>query len=169
MNRFTLLLTFSLLCAFALLKGQTEYPLPADIATLDGIINAYYEVVSGPEGPKQTERDRSLHHPDAHVMITGEDSTGKPTLRSITLAEFHATASPAAFYEVEIHRVTETFGHITHVWSTYEYRSEPDGPVLGRGINSIQLYHDQERWWVLGWVYDSERKNNPLPEKYLPR
>ncbi len=151
------------------LNAQSKYPLKKDISSLDGIINAYYEVVSGPEGPKQIERDKSLHHPDAHVMISGEDQQGKAFLRSMTLDEYHKNAAGnSAFYEKEIHRKTETYGHITHVWSTYEYTFSPDGPVKGRGINSIQLYHDGDRWWILGWMYDSERKNNPLPTKYLP-
>jgi enterochelin esterase-like enzyme len=150
-------------------KDQIAYPLKKDVETLDGIINAYYEVVSGPEGPRQVARDKSLHHPDAHVMIAGEDQDGKARLTSITLDEYHKNyASTDAFFEREIHRETQTFGHITHVWSTYEYTFEPDGPVQGRGINSIQLYDDGERWWILGWIYDSERNNNPLPAKFLP-
>lgn len=149
---------------------KSNYPLEEDIRTLDGIIKAYYEVVSGPEGPKQIERDKSLHHPDAHVMIAGEDKDGKPYLQSMDLDTYHQkVASNAAFYEREIYRKTETFGHITQVWSTYEYTFEPGGPVKGRGVNSIQLYHDGDRWWILGWMYDSERKNNTLPAKYLPK
>lgn len=146
------------------------YPLKKDVETLDGIINAYYEVVSGPEGPRQVERDKSLHHPEAHVMIAGEDENGKAQLFSMTLDEYHKNfAGTDAFYEREIHRETLTFGHITHVWSTYEYTTEPGGPVKGRGINSIQLFHDGERWWILGWMYDSERGNNPLPSRFLPK
>ena len=86
----------------------------------------------------------------------------------MTLKEFHANVPMDAFYESEIHRVTETFGNITHVWSTYESRDQLIGPVTGRGINSIQLYYDRERWWILNWTYDSERTGNPIPEKYLP-
>ncbi|MEL7121921.1 MAG: hypothetical protein AAFO07_20910, partial [Bacteroidota bacterium] len=149
---------------------KLAYPLDKDVKTLDGIINAYYEVVSGPEGPRDVLRDKSLHHPDAHVMIASEDKGGKATLLSITLDEYHENyASNDAFYEIELKREVQTFGHITHVWSTYEYTFEPDGPVKGRGINSIQLYHDGDRWWILGWIYDSERGNNPLPKEYLPK
>lgn len=149
-------------------EAQNPYPLQKDVATLDGIIKAYYEVVSGPQGPKQTERDRSLHHASANVMVSGITITGEPFLRMMTLKEFHANTPLDEFYESEIHRITETFGNITHVWSTYEYRDKPKGPFIGRGINSIQLYNDGERWWILGWVYDSERTSNPLPKKYLP-
>ncbi|MEQ8424922.1 MAG: hypothetical protein RIA63_09430 [Cyclobacteriaceae bacterium] len=149
--------------------AQVPYPLEEDVATLDGIIKAYYEVVSGPKGPKQTERDKSLHHAYANVMVTGVTMTGERFLRMMTLPEFHANTPQDAFYEKEIHRITETFGNVTHVWSTYEYTDQLNGPIMGRGINSIQLYNDGERWWILGWVYDSERKSNPLPEKYLPK
>ncbi len=148
--------------------GQVPYPLKKDVATLDGIINAYYEVVSGPAGPKQTERDKSLHHPLANVMVSGVDMTGLPFLRAMTLKEFHANMPPDEFYETEIHRITEKFGNITHVWSTYEYRNKPKGPTLGRGINSIQLYNDGDRWWILNWTYDNERTSNPIPDNYLP-
>jgi hypothetical protein len=47
-----------------------------------------------------------------------------------------------------------------HVWSTYEWRNAEDGPVEGRGINSIQRYHDGKRWWITSWIYDSERDDN---------
>lgn len=151
------------------LYGQTSYPLREDVATLDGIIKAYYEVVSGPEGPKETARDASLHHPEANVMISGVDKKGQPYLKAMTLKEYHANSSNAAFYEREIFRVTESFGNVTHAWSTYEARTSPGGPVIARGINSIQLYHDADRWWILSWVFDSERKNNPIPGKYLNR
>ena len=165
-NLIWFILSFPLMLTF--LYAQDTYPLTEDVKTLDGIIHAYYEVVSGPAGKRNWERDKSLHHPDAHVMIAGENEEGVPYLKSMKLDEFHQNFSPnTAFYEQEISRKSQAFGHITHVWSSYQYTQEPDGPVQGRGINSIQLYHDGERWWILGWVYDSERKNNPLPEKYL--
>ena len=72
------------------------------------------------------------------------------------------------FFEWEIHRETETFGAITHVWSTYVSSREPGGEIFDRGINSIQLYNDGERWWILGWVFDRERQDKPIPSRYLP-
>ena len=167
-----LLLTFApaLLPAFA---QNTTYPRAEDVATLDGIIKAYYEVVSGPAGePRQTERDHSLHHPDARAIITGLGQDGKPFIRNMTLAEYHegaASGGNPAFYEVEIHRVTQQFGNVAHVWSTYAWRTTEDGPVQGRGINSIQLYHDGSRWWITAWIFDSERDDLPIPAAFLPQ
>ena len=43
-----------------------QEPRPADVSSIDGIIRAYYEVVSGPAGvAPDMQRDRSLHHPKA--------------------------------------------------------------------------------------------------------
>ncbi|MDX1546435.1 MAG: hypothetical protein R3247_05575 [Rhodothermales bacterium] len=164
-----LLLLLSLGLSLSAAAQDARYPLPEDVATLDGIIRAYYEVVSAPAGvPRQTARDHSLHHPDARAIITGVDSTGRPFIRNMTLAEFHDGMGTGAFFEHEIHRETQRFGNVAHVWSTYAWRSTPDGPAEGRGINSIQLYHDGARWWITAWIYDSERPGNPIPPAFLP-
>lgn len=148
------------------------YPLAKDVATIDGIIKAYYEVVSADEGvPRDTARDRSLHHPDARAIITGKDASGKSFINNMTLAEYHQIAEREGnppFYEEEIHRETQRFGNVAHVWSTYAWRTSPDGPIGGRGINSIQLYHDGTRWWITAWIFDSEREDNPIPAEFLP-
>jgi len=146
------------------------FPLAKDVETLDGIIKAYYEVVSAPAGqPKQVERDHSLHHSLARVAVTGKDKDGISFVKMMTLDEYYEdnVVAEAGFFEKEIHRVTQKFGNIVHVWSTYEWRTEEKGPVGGRGINSIQLYHDGKRWWITSWIYDSEREDNPIPSEFL--
>ncbi|MEZ4416766.1 MAG: hypothetical protein R3E10_13540 [Gemmatimonadota bacterium] len=154
------------------LAAQAPEPRPADVSTLDGIISAYYDVVSGPTGERpDRERDRTLHHPSALVGIAGVDADGRPTLRTMTLDEYHdATGEPRqqGFYEKEIHRVVERFGSVAHVWSTYASSTTPDGAPFARGINSIQLRWDGARWWILSWFFDEERPDNPIPERYLP-
>ena len=161
-----LLLCSMSISLYAQKNDSEKYPLEKDIRSLDGIMKAYYEVVSGPAGePRQIERDRSLHHPDAFIAITGENDEGVPFTRTMTLDEFHGDGAPYAqgFWEYEIERKVSTFGHITHVWSSYAWSTVKDGPIEGRGINSIQLVHDGDRWWIMSWMYDSERPNNPLP------
>jgi len=148
------------------------FPIPEDVATLDDILDAYYEVVSAAAGqPKQVERDHSLHHPMARVAITGTGEDGKPFIRMMTLDGYYEdnVVSTTGFFEKEIHRVVQRFGNVVHVWSTYEWRTSEDGPVQGRGINSIQLYNDGTRWWITSWIYDSEQEGNPIPAKFLPK
>lgn len=152
--------------------AEGPYPIREDVETLDGIIRAYYEVVSSPAGqPKQVERDHSLHHPKARVAVTGKGKDGKAFIRMMSLDEYYQgnVVSETGFFEKEIHRQTLRFGNIVHVWSTYEWRTTENGPVEGRGINSIQLFHDGKRWWITSWIYDSERTDQPIPKEFLPK
>ena len=152
--------------------GAQEYLLSDDVATLDGIIAAYYDVVSVPAGQAADRaRDEALHHPSALVSITGVDSDGNPTIRTITIGEYHdLLGGPRSegFFEWEIHRVTERFGNVANVWSSYAHSDAEGGEVQGRGINNIQLYFDGIRWWIMSWVFDTERPDNPIPPRYLP-
>jgi hypothetical protein len=47
-------------------------------------------------------------------------------------------------------------------------RERADGPVFGRGINSIELFWDGARWWIAAAQWDDERPGNPIPKEYLP-
>ena len=74
------------------------------------------------------------------------------------------------FFEREIAQTSDTFGGVTHRFSTYDSkRTAQDAQPFARGINSIQLLNDGRRWWVVTIYWDSERPGNPIPQKYLPR
>jgi hypothetical protein len=160
------------LTALRFQPAAAQYPREQDVATLDGILRAYYEVVSGPVGSSPDRaRDESLHVPGARVGITQPGSDGKPTFETMTLGEFHdrfGEPRTVPFYEWELHRVTQRFGDIAHVWSTYVTSDAPDGAPRSRGINSIQLHFDGARWWIVGWIFDTERADNPIPAEFLP-
>jgi hypothetical protein len=149
-----------------------DYPSKEDVSTLDGLMRAYYDVVSGPANtPRNVARDLSLHHPDAQMMVPVKDKDGKPMLRKFDVKSFHEWGAPVyenGFYEKEIHRETLSFGRLTHVWSTYETRHSPDGPVVARGINSIQVYFDGTRYWIVAETWDTERDGNAIPARFLP-
>jgi hypothetical protein len=81
----------------------------------------------------------------------------------------NASMTGRGFFEKEIHRVQERFGPIAHVWSTYESREKEDGPIIARGINSIELFWDGRRWWIANAVWTDETRDNPIPAEYLPR
>jgi len=148
-------------------------PRPEDVGSIDGMIKAYYDVITGPAGrPREWARDRTLYIPDLRFVAMSVDSQGQPVARVQSHQEY-VDASDAGmvrtgFDEHEIHRVTERFGNIAHVFSTYETRREPGGPVIGRGINSIELFWDGKRWWIASAIWDDERPDNPIPKAYLP-
>lgn len=149
-----------LLAALAIAYGPlaAQDARPADVATIDGIIRAYYEVVSGPAGAApDAARDRSLHHPSAWVAIAAKDSTGRPVVRVITLKEYHGDNRPRreGFWEWETDRVVSRSGNMVHVWSSYASARTQGGEPYTRGVNSITLFHDGSRWWIMGWMFDS--------------
>jgi hypothetical protein len=68
------------------------------------------------------------------------------------------------FYEVETARRTFVFGGTAHVLSAYEGMRSPGGEPFLRGINSLQLFSDDVRWWILSIAWDNERPGNPFPD-----
>jgi len=151
----------------------TITPRPNDVGTLDGIVAAYYDVISGPAGqPRQWSRDRTLYIPDIRFVSMSQSKEGKPVAHTMTHQQFVDASDNgllAGFYEKEVHRETQRFGNIAHVFSTYESRVKADGPIIARGINSIQAYWDGKRWWITNAIWDEERPDNPLPAEYSPK
>lgn len=154
------------------LGAQERVAAPEDVRTLDGILRAYYEVVSGPAGGvPDRARDLTLHLPGAVVglPVTGPD--GEPRIATMSVDDYHDRfGAPRAegFWEREIHREVQRFGNVAHVFSTYASATTPDGEPFSRGINSIQLTWDGERWWIVSWIYDQERAGNTIPDRFLP-
>jgi hypothetical protein len=142
-----------------------------DVETIEGIVKAIYEVISGPAGTRDWDRERSLLHPAARLMPTRPEGSGA-VVDVFDCAGYIESRTPffAAndFYEIELCHRVERFGNIAHVWSTYEGRRSPSDAPLLRGINSIQLFHDGDRWWVMSIFWGNERPGNPLPAEYLP-
>ena len=170
--RLILLTLAALVMGAATVGAETgPYPLKEDVSTVDGIIKAYYEVVSGPAGqPRQVERDLSLHHPDALVVIIGEDEDGKvkPNVMSVQGYHDRSKGQPQpAFFEYEIGRRMQQHGAVTHVWSAYETTDEPGGDPTGRGVNSIQLFFDGERYWITSWIFDGRAGAPEVPGEYI--
>ena len=148
---------------------------PADVTSIDAIIAAVYDVISGPAGKKRDwDRMRSLFVPGARLIPTGPRPTGGYGSRVLTFDEYIERASgffeKEGFFEREAARRSEEFGQIAHAFSTYESRHAPDdAKPFQRGINSIQLLNDGKRWWIVTIFWQGEDEKTPLPEKYLKR
>lgn len=146
---------------------------PADVASIDSIIAAVYDVISGPAGKKRDwDRMRSLFLPGARLIPTGPRPGGVYGSRVLTVDEYIERSSgffeKEGFYEKEVARVTEQFGQIVHAFSTYESKhATDDAKPFARGINSMQLMNDGKRWWVVTIFWQGEDEKTPLPDKYL--
>ena len=147
---------------------------PADVKSMDAILSALYDVISGPAGKKRDwDRFRSLFVAGARLIPAAKRPDGVFEARVLDPEGYVTRAAPflekEGFYEREIARKVESFGHIAHVFSTYDSRhTAEDKTPFARGINSIQLLNDGKRWWIVTVYWDSERPDNPLPPQYLP-
>lgn len=145
----------------------------ADGASVDSIVAALYDVISGPAGaPRNWNRMRALFAPDAKLMMIAPRAEGGFGLRAMTVEDYisrnMSAFNTSGFYEREIARTTDAFGQLVHVFSTYELlRSPNDAKPFMRGINSIQLAHDGKRWWIANLVWRAEDAGLALPERYL--
>lgn len=142
-----------------------------DVSSIDALVNALYQSITFPEGEKPNlDRFKSLFIPNALFIRITPDGPNAMDLASFVSSFSERITSNAltSFYEAEISRKTHSFGGIAHVFSTYKKGMNTTDPrFLGRGINSIQLFHDGKRWWACGITWEDERADNPIPELYL--
>jgi len=149
----------------------TPQAAPADVDTVEHVIAAVYDAISGPAGPRNWDRFRSLFYTGARLIPSRRDDTGKVTANSLTVEEYiqraQAFFDKEGFYEAAVANRIEVWDHLAHVWSTYESRHAKGEAPFARGINSFQLVNDGTRWWILTIYWEGEDKNHPVPEKYL--
>jgi hypothetical protein len=138
-----------------------------DVKSIDAIINAYYEVISGSsEDPWQFERDKFLH--SAKAVIIRLDNEGNATFNSLEAEYIPMGLNPREdLYEMELKREVRQFGNIAQVWSAFEIRTDPEVSTNIRGLNSIQLHYEKGRWYIDSWTLQMETADNLLVEDFL--
>lgn len=151
--------------------SETSAAKPEDVASVDAIISAVYDVISGPAGPRDWGRMRSLFTPEARLAVRSVNAPDG--IQFLSLDDYEKNAGAAfmktGFFETGIHNETVHYDSIAHVFSTYESRRTVDGEPFARGINSIQLLHHQDRWWVVSIYWQAETEDAPIPTHFLPK
>ncbi|HBQ58792.1 MAG TPA: hypothetical protein DD671_03995 [Balneolaceae bacterium] len=143
-----------------------------DVESIDNLMEALYASISGEQGePRDWDRFRNLMLPGSRLIPTGGGENGKNTYQVMTPGEFIENTNSYfvenGLYEYEINREEHHYGRVVHVMSTYgSKRSEMDAEPFNKGINSIQLFNDGERWWVVTIYWAHESADNPIPERY---
>lgn len=146
---------------------------PEDVATPEAIVTALYDVITGPaEEARDWDRLRSLFLPGARLVYLQTTQAGEERLHPMTVEDFIRIVTPlyatgGGFWERDIGHRIDRFGNVAHVFTAYETRRAADGPVVARGINSVQLVRHEGRWWVANLAWDTERPGNPIPPEYL--
>lgn len=141
---------------------------PTDVATIDGVMNAYYEAVSGPPGKRDIARILSLYAPGAKLNVSIQN--GVPihgTVEDVVQTERFQNIT-TDFYEREIARDEHRFGNLANVISTYGISDSMDNfEFTARGITIFQMYYAGDRWWIMSSIFQREAENLPLPYHLL--
>jgi len=146
---------------------------PADVSSIDAILHAAYDTISGPAGRQRDwDRFRSLFVSGARLAAVVPNH--QEGLRIVVLSpeDYIQHDDPYfqnhGFFEREVARRTERFADIAQVFSTYESRhAAADAKPFERGINSFQLMNDGRRWWIVTIFWQGETPGNPIPREFL--
>ena len=138
-----------------------------DVSSESSIITALYEVISGESGEvRDWARFKNLFGKDALLIPTNKAATGVFSYRTMTPDDYitmFSTRIKTGFFEKELKHELVSFGTIAHVFSTYETRESKNGPITNRGINSIQLFYDQNRYYIVNVFWCAESMGFALP------
>lgn len=162
-----------LLCSISS-YSQEENNFIDKVKTIDSIIETLYDVISGDKGQERNwELFNYLFHKDAKLIPSGKNREGTHYFaRYLSPKEYIESSGEwlveNGFHEKEISKKVDVFGNIAQVFSTYEsFHSKDDTEPFMRGINSIQLLNDGERWWIINIYWSQENSENPIPNVYL--
>jgi hypothetical protein len=163
-----ILTSISIIFSFNSIFGQTnEEKYAEDVQSVDAIINAYYDVVSGSSSePWEFERDKYIHSNNA--VITRLDGNGKAESHTLEAEYIPIGLSPKEdFYENELKRKVSKYGNIAQIWSAFEIRTDPKTESNIRGLNSIQLHYENGRWWIDSWTCEMESKKSSVVSVFM--
>lgn len=155
---------------FFSIDAQAQYQ--NDVGSADAIIKALYDVISGPSiKARDWDRFRFLFGKEARMMTAVPHKDSGTIIRTITPEQYiernGKRLQEIGFVEKELHRITETHGAVTHMFSTYQSDLTVNGtPQQMRGINSIQLFNDGKRYYIVSVFWDGDSKKT-IDKKYL--
>lgn len=139
---------------------------------IEDLVKELYLAISFKQSSEiNLDRFKKLFKPDTRLIYFSKNSVEQLKLETfvIRLKEQIDKGNIKSFYEYELTKTIDEFGKIAHVFSTYEAKESPESiKVLQKGINSIQMIFDKERWWITSLMWFNEDSKYEIPEKYLP-
>lgn len=141
---------------------------PDDVATIDALIEAYYESVSGHPGSRDGERMLSLFIEGGKISVglAGDQPTHELAENYLRTERFLKLTED--FFERELSRETQRFGNMANVISTYGISDAMENTdYTARGVTVFQLLRHNDRWWILSTMWQRESPEFPLPAELL--
>ena len=160
-----------ILCLTCLISTYSFAQYHNDVVSEDAIIKALYDVISGPTTQNRDwDRFRNLFTKDARMMTVALHKDSGKVIRTITPEQYiernGKRLQEIGFIEAELNRITESYGAVTHAFSTYKSDYVVNGtPTKAKGINSIQLFNDGKRYYIVSVYWDGDSKL-VMPQKY---
>lgn len=167
--------SFALLLLIPQEKAQEKAQEPAkmtDHDSLDTLVVALYDVISGPKGQKRDwKRFESLFMEGAKLQAMTLGRDGKRRFVSMAPADYVKRSGQWAegngLYEKETHRNQVLYGHIAHLFSSYELRvGSADKKADMTGINSIQCCQVDGKWRILSLLWEDSQSAGPIPDRF---
>lgn len=124
--------------------------------TIDEVIAEMYDSVCFEAGASvDWNRQSTIFAPAARLVRVNDDGVFEFDLDSYreNFETMIASGAMPSFWEAEIWRETREFGDVAHVLSAYEARRSRGGEFLHRGVNSIQMFRRDGRWWISAMIW----------------
>ena len=157
------------------LAAHPDWPKadPADVASVEDVVHAFYSVISTPAGEKLNQtRLQSLFVPDGRIAVSVPPTPSRAAdVVFFSVEEYAAkygAETSTGFYDSNPSNQIEIFGGMVHVYSTFESRRRlADPKPMASGIKSFELLKSGDRWYIVEIYWDWERPDNPIPARYL--
>ena len=147
--------------------GSKQNP---DLISPEAIVTAFFQSGSGPAGPRDFDRMRSLFAPGARVITIRRPQTGPATQRSRSIDEYIEESRQYLMSNGNFESIkkvwVEQYANLAHIFCSFEARKSPKEEVFYRGVGSFQLLWDGSRWWIVTAYWQGERPGEPLPSRY---
>jgi hypothetical protein len=141
-----------------------------DVTSPEAIVAAFLASGSGPAGPRDFNRMKTLFAPNARVITIRRSKTEPAIAVTRSIDQYAEEAgkylATNANYESVVKSWVERYANLAQVFCSFEARHTPEGEVFYRGVGSFQLLWDGGRWWILTAYWQGEREGEPLPAKY---
>jgi hypothetical protein len=135
--------------------------------SIDSVIAAMYAAVSFENGARPDwNHQAEIFAPDARLVRVHDGGVFEFDLASYR-ENFDAmidSGEMPSFWEAELWRETREFDDVAHVLSAYDTRRTRGGELLGRGVNSIQLFRRDGRWWISAMIWRREGATVRIPD-----
>ena len=134
--------------------------------TIDELIAEMYDSVCFEPGTRPDwTRQSKIFAPGARLVRVNDDGVFEFDLDSyrVNFESMIDSGTMTSFWEGEIWRETHEFGDVAHVLSGYEAHRSRGGESLHRGVNSIQMFRRDGRWWISAMIWRRDGRNVTIP------